>query len=241
MKHIAFMGFLAFAWIQSLFAATQIRDYDDARHDRLYSGTDKAFIGADYDWSGVGFIDANTNDGRLWATLISDRYFLSAEHWHPGTNQTVKFFEGNDTVGTSRSYDVAGGERIGETDLWVGKLATVADVSLRRYPVFDLDQDDDYVGRVLHTYGQVHRVARNVADSVKTYEEDESAAQTLWFDYDNDDSPSVGGDECYLNIYDSGAPSFSVYDGELALVGIHWSVTGPGIGTPTDPKVPLLL
>jgi hypothetical protein len=52
----------------------------------------------------------------------------------------------------------------------------------------------------------------------------------LWFDYDNNDFPSVGGDEAYLWYGDSGAPTFGLVNDELVLLGIHWSITDGGSG-----------
>ena len=67
------LGFItAFALAAS--GNTVIRNYQPLRHDRFYTGNDKAFVGDPYDFSGVGFT------GTYWATLISDCYFISATH-----------------------------------------------------------------------------------------------------------------------------------------------------------------
>src|SRR5271163_2930070 len=60
---------------------------DPQQYARFYSGSDKAFIGQAYNWSGVG------SDGYSWATMISPTFFISANHDHPGS--TLTFYSGN--------------------------------------------------------------------------------------------------------------------------------------------------
>jgi hypothetical protein len=55
-------------------------------HDRFYTGADKAFIGAAFDWSGVGgAVSTGTTAPSTgpWATMISPSYFVSAIHYGP--------------------------------------------------------------------------------------------------------------------------------------------------------------
>jgi len=47
----------------------------------------------------------------------------------------------------------------------------------------------------------------------------------VWFDYDNSDTPSVGGDETYQWSGDSGAPTFTPFEGRLTVLGVHWAIT----------------
>jgi len=89
----------------------------------------------------------------------------------------------------------------------------------------------DYVNRVLFNYGVTHRVGRNVSDSTSIETAGGSTGWTIQFDYDNNDTPSVGGDETFLQSGDSGAPTFTVWNGQLTLVGIHWAITDNIPGT----------
>jgi hypothetical protein len=196
-----------------------VRDYDPARHDRFYSGVDGAFIAAAFDLSGVG------RSGEHWATMVSDSYFLSANHYHPGIGSTVTFWESNDLAGTSHSYTVASGQRIGSTDLWVGRLAGAAAASIARYAIPVFPSEIGYLGQIVYSYGKDHRVGRNVIEGIATVAVDGSTGRTLWFDYDNNDLPSVGGDETFLQGGDSGSSSFIARDSELFLTGIHWAIT----------------
>lgn len=194
-----------------------IRNHQPLSHNRF--ANNNAFIGNPYDFSGVGFT------GTHWATLISDSYFISATHFHAAINDTVTFWETNDQSGPSHSYTVAGGQQIGGTDLWVGWLNSAVDSSIARYSVLDLPTAPEYLGLTLYNYGLTHRVGRNVSDFLFSTTVGPSTGDTMWFDYDNIDTPSVGGDETFLQVGDSGAPSFTVYGGQLTALGIHWAVT----------------
>ena len=218
------LGFItAFALAAS--GNTVIRNYQPMRHDRFYTGNDKAFVGDPYDFSGVGFT------GTYWATLISDCYFISATHHHAALNDSVTFWETNNQSGPSHTYSVLGGQQIGGTDLWVGWLNTAVDSSIARYSVLDLPTYPDYSGLTLYNYGLTHRVGRNVLDDYGFLTVAPSTGFVMGYDYDNNDTPSVGGDETFLQGGDSGAPSFTVFDGKLTALGIHWAITDAFPGT----------
>ncbi|NTU53147.1 MAG: hypothetical protein HGA97_05490 [Chlorobiaceae bacterium] len=205
-----------------------VREFTPTRHDRFFDGSTKDFVGATYDFSGVG----TSTTGR-WATLLSDNCFLSALHLHPEVGEKVTFWATNTLAGPSHTYTVTGGMRIGMTDLWVGwfdKSVTV-DPSIARYPVPRLTAGKEYLGWQLFNYGLLHRVGRNVLDKLAKFVVGSSTAVAAWYDYDNKDVPSTGGDETYLEGGDSGAPSFAVLDSELFLIGIHWGITSYKVGS----------
>lgn len=199
-----------------------IRNYSAAKHYRFYAGNDKNFIGESYDFSGVGY----SNSGH-WATLVSDNYFISATHYHPGVNETITFWTTNDLTDPSYSYTVKDGSRIATTDLWVGWFDTniTVDSSIARYPVLMLPTNNDYVGLELYNYGKPHRVGRNILDHLYYTDDGTLTGLAAWYDYDNNDTPSVGSDETYLQGGDSGAPSFTIVNSSLALIGPHWART----------------
>jgi len=197
-----------------------VRNYSPARHDRFYSGSDKGFVGARYDFSGVG----HGNRGH-WATLVSDNCFLSAYHRHPVPGEQVKFWSSNVLAGPSFTYTVTGGQRVGRTDIWAGWFEKPVDPSISRYPVLVLRAVKSYISLSLLNYGMNHRVGRNVLDSLVWFKYGGSTGLSVLYDYDNNDDPSVGGDETWLMGGDSGAPSFAVFNSELTLIGIHWAIT----------------
>ena len=206
-------------------ATMVVRSFQALRHERFYVGGDKAFVGDPYDFSGVG------NSGGAWATLISDCYFISATHLHPGISANITFWETNDFSGASHSYTVVGGQQIGNTDLWVGWFGSAVDASLERYPILDAPLASDFFGLTQFNYGVNHRVGRNVTEDFGSITVGPSTGFVFAADYDNNDSPSVGGDETFLQGGDSGAPTFNVVDGRLALIGIHWAISDDFPGT----------
>lgn len=199
-----------------------VRSYDPALNDRFYEGGDKAFVGGPYDFSGIGY-----SNGAHWATLVSDNCFLSATHYHPGVGETVTFWETNVRTGPSFSYTVTGGVQVGSTDLWVGWFdgTVTVDTSIARYPVLVLPAAGDYLGLGLYNYGVDHRVGRNVLDDLASVTVGASSGVSAWYDYDNNDFPAVGGAETYLQPGDSGAPTFAVFNSNLAMIGTHWAIT----------------
>jgi len=197
-------------------AATMlISGYDPALHDRFYSGADRAFIAEGYDLSGVG----RSASGQ-WGTMISDSYFVSAAHWHPSGSLT--FYSDNTTV-SAHTYAIAGGQKIGDTDLWLGKLATPLDPAHNIAP-FATEQytsASDYTGQIIYTYGQPHIIGRNEITRVTTSVAGSSTGTAIKYYYDD---PGLGIDESMLQSGDSGGPSFGVVDGQLVLWGVHWYI-----------------
>lgn len=197
-----------------------VRDYTPARNYRFYAASDRAFVGHSYDFSGVGL----GSDGH-WATLVTDNCFLSAVHLHPAVGAKVTFWGSNSLTGASYTHTVTGGTRIGTTDLWLGWFDEAVDRSIARYPVPKLRSSKACLGFTLYNYGRTHRVGRNVLDMLGVCQLGSSTGKIAAYDYDDNDTPSVGGDESFLQVGDSGAPSFVVFNSRLALIGIHWSIS----------------
>lgn len=223
-KHLS-ASCLLLALAASAHATMAVRNFQSQLHERFYSGNDKAFIGDPYDFSGVG------SGGGQWATLISDCFFISATHFHPAISSSVTFWETNSLSDPSHTYTVAGGQQIGNTDLWVGWFAAAVDASIARYPVLDLPSAANYYTFPQFNYGVASRVGRNVSDDFGLLTVGPSTGLVFVSDYDNSDTPSVGGDETFLHTGDSGAPSFGVANGGLALMGIHWATSDDFPGT----------
>ncbi|MHB0959645.1 MAG: trypsin-like serine protease [Pirellulaceae bacterium] len=198
-----------------------IRKYEAKRHDRFYEGKDKSFVGEAFDWSGVG------KTRNAWVTMISPSYFLSAAHLAPDANDEVTFFRGNDRA-ARHVYTVAGGQRITidntPTDLWIGKLTAPLDPShqISYYPILGLESESSYVGLELFNYGSVDRVGRNVLDGINVEINGSSTTVSMLFDFDAADEIDTGGDETFVEPGDSGGPSFVNWNGQLALLGVHW-------------------
>ncbi len=199
-----------------------IREFAALRHERFYAGMDKAFVGDPYDFSGVG-----RGATGQWATMISDCFFISANHAHPGIGTNVTFWETNSVSDPTHTYSVLGGQQILGTDLWVGFFASAVDPNLMRYPILDLPNASDYIGLTAFNYGVDHRVGLNVVEDVQFIGPAFPNQVSFFYDYDDNDTPSVGGDETFLQGGDSGAPSFTIAAGLLALTGIHAGIASP--------------
>ena len=204
-------------------AALIVQGYNQDHHDRFHN--DPGFIGAAYDWSGVG-------RGSWWATMISDSYFLSATHAHPANNSTVRFYETNDPSGVFEEHTVESGMAIAGSDLWLGKLESTVSSSIAKFPILSAAGMASFTDLDLWLFGlstmaptQANmRLGRNELDTVI---EDFShpnlgSASGDVFLYDFDDPGGVGDDEARVSSGDSGAPTFTIVNGQPVLVGIHW-------------------
>jgi hypothetical protein len=210
------------------------RQGSSARNDRFYAGSDNAFIGQPYDWSGVGL-----SSNGAWATMISPTYFVSAWHFHPGAGDTVTFYTGNSSSSTHYTYTVGafgfqtssaglGGSYSG-SDLWLGRLTTPIADSIAEYPVEVLPSNAAYIGQTVWTYGYPYRVGKNTIDRISVLDGVymPETTEVMYFDYNA--TGGQGPDECYLEGGDSGGPAFTVVDGSLALLGTGF-VNGADLG-----------
>jgi len=218
-------------------ADLQIAGYQDRLHDPYYVGADKAFIGEDYDWSGVGrFADpAGTSANWKSVVMISDNYFITAFHNRPyrgndpaGSAPKVRFYRSLDPQGEFWESEIAlatseyEGQRIGLTDLWVGKLATTPPEWVMRYPLAKRHEATNYLSYTdneLMIFGQDSprnwtsvRVGRNEIDEV------DIGGNYSW---DFDAAGGLGADEAETQPGDSGAPSFYTSGQTPVLAGIH--------------------
>lgn len=200
--------------------ALALRQYSPARHDRFYAGPDKAFVGDAYNWSGVG---RRTDNQAHWATMISPSYFISANHYHPGTNHTLRFYHGNDPAGTYEDRTVQGGSRIGSTDLWVGRLTESVSDDVATYSVLIHPDTSYYEDQVMFIFGRSNTSPSHTNMRMGRNELNYVSGTHLWWSYDD---PGLGPDECMTQSGDSGGGSFMVYDDQPMLLGIHHYVNG---------------
>lgn len=218
-------------------ADLQIAGYQDRLHDPYYVGPDKAFIGAAYNWSGIGRIPDPTTGGINWKSLvmISDNYFITAFHNQPnrgndppGPAPKVRFYRTLDPNGEYWETEIAStgnkyvGQRVELTDLWVGKLANTPPDWVMRYPLAKRHEATNYLSYTdnkLFIFGQDTprgysgvRVGRNEVDSV-----DIGGNLTWTFN----SAGGLGADEAETQIGDSGAPSFFTSGRIPVLAGVH--------------------
>lgn len=230
-------------------AALLIQGYSANLHDRFYSGADKAFIGAAYDWSGIGQVPAGpATDANRFVVMISPSYFLTSKHYAPNAGSSVVFYPDN-TTANPQSYTVSSTWHFTtmagfDSDLTLGKLTTPVDTALiHPYSVMPYPDSLPAWSGLIDVYGQPQRVGRNVADDIVALYDSTHNVElaAMRYRYDTGADPnSLGADEALLVAGDSGGPSFAVINGKLVLVGIHYGLMNDGI-TSIDSYVPYYL
>lgn len=210
-----------------------VYDYDPGRHDRFYSGADGDFVGEGFDFSGVG----HTSSYR-WVTMISPTYFLTATHFLPPAGSTVTFYEGNIKSPAFRHDYVVDDYFVTFTwnglpsDLTLGRLvvpenrteAILPEDNIAYYPIIS-PSEFTYTGADVFVYGKTGIVGTN--EIARTYPFlDESTASYDKHTYIARYFYNAGPDEAFVVSGDSGAPSFIVWEGQLALAGTHYLAWG---------------
>jgi hypothetical protein len=219
-----------------------VAGYEPRLHDRFYVGPDRAFIGEALSWSGYGRMYDPVGSGGSWPhlTMISDNWFISANHFHPirgddpaGSMPKARFYRTNDASGqyweTELAVNGAGtqyiGQRIGNTDLWVGKLANTPPDWVTRYPLAKRHEATNwlsYAGNEIYILGQDSprnlanvRVGRNLVSELNVIGN---------YGWTYDLAGGLGADEAQTQGGDSGAPSFFISGNTPVLAGIHTRV-----------------
>lgn len=250
----AALALVAMFWAAPMAQGIVINAYQPARHDRFASGfpaapvanLDPSFIGAGYDWSGVGWwsndIPLGNGESRGYA-LLSDRYFLYARHYPPAIGGTLNFLAADGTVHGYVVGSLSGALPAGtSSDLAVGMFTEPIpdDVGITPYTIlFKGYSTAAYVGLDLLQYGRGDlpptltspRIGRNEVDSVIQSPEG-SGLYYYTFLYDTttpDRTELFGGD--------SGSPSFYVEVDDqtgqpkrMYLAGAHYATAAGEYG-----------
>lgn len=233
--------------------ALTIVGYDSATNNRFASGyplvpvenNSVSFLGNGYDLSGVGWNAANSAQSFA---MISDQYFVYANHYGPGAGSTLNFY--SPTLNTVVSYGVSSTTYNftfnGQTsDFAIGMLSTSLNAAhgISSYPILDLTTLSSYLGLPALIYGHGAngpRLGANTVDVLLPYNFPGGTG---------DDSYGIGyshnsglpGDSMFEG-GDSSSPTFIPWHGSLAIVGTH-SVTGTISSTPysIDNFIPIYL
>lgn len=210
--------------------------------------TSPSFLGAGHDLSGIGW---NPGYPQQNIAMISDRYFVQANHASAGA--TLSFFSpvlhaanpGNPAaaivtyaVDTAYSFRPLS-EALGlQGDLSIGRLSSTAlnlvtgtaAMGITHYPVLDLTTHAAYLNLPLLVYGHggspavSPRLGTNDLDSFFPLDlyGDDGIDESFTFGYSDSGAPAT---EAALASADSGGPTFTAWNGRLAILGIH-SATG---------------
>jgi hypothetical protein len=207
-----------------------------------------SYIAAGYDLSGVGWGSNSTQS----FTMINDQYFVYATHYPPPSS-TMNFYSPTNglvtytidtTFNLALEYPFAEDGNHLKSDLSIGRLTTNLDPAdnIAFYPILDLPTGNDYLGQDLLVYGWSAAVGTGTIDglgSVNLYWDantpDDPADDVLNTETNFDNladtfvmsfTQGAAPGEALLQLGDSGSPSFVIWNGSLALVGVHSAVDG---------------
>jgi len=238
--------------------ALDISGYDANLYDRFVAGTygtdnpvaNPNFIGASYDWSGVGW---QTDCIGRSVAMVSAQNFVCANHYRVPVGSTVSFFNAD---GQLKTYTVQGystfdfqltqnGNPIFDSDGnpymcipdlalgWFTEAISDSD-GITHYSVLDADDYSTswfdtgwYVGKDILSYGWTAKAGNNTIDSVTgvattgmSSPSNHTTVAEYSYDRNNDPQGQAGAQGG-----DSGSPSFIVWDGQLTVAGTHFAVT----------------
>ncbi|MCP5537019.1 MAG: PEP-CTERM sorting domain-containing protein [Akkermansiaceae bacterium] len=244
MKIPPLVQFASVLWIGFFVSAQaiEIQGHSAAENDRF--ADDPSFIGAAYDWSGVGRATTGTaGKGGHWATMISSNVFLSANHYYPGTETSLYFYPDNDAGSSPVVRTITGGQRIGTSDLWIGTIDSALpntisyynwanqSLNVATYALSMVADENALTAGITSTatgYGADKRtsmaVGRNVIDQFLTLTVAGTTAPALRTLEEISGDTGLVSYESQLASGDSGGPLFIDDGGELLLVGINWAI-----------------
>lgn len=204
-------------------------NYNASQEDRFYGSTTN-YIANDLDLSGVGNAPGAGNSGlgyAVYATLISDEYFISAAHVANGNPySSVTFYQGNGTPTAQQSVaiDTSFGVQLG-SDLWLGKLSSPAPSWAKIYPVLSRDENTNYLSYLPNK--KITLVGyRGGGSSYAPYNvgfNDIDAAYSDVYSWVYKNGVTYGANEARVIGGDSSGPSFvKISTGVYAIAGTHW-------------------
>ncbi|WP_206036179.1 PEP-CTERM sorting domain-containing protein [Crateriforma spongiae] len=213
-------------------AAIVISGYTDATNDRFTNSG--SFLLSGFDLSGIGQ-DASGH----WATAIGRNVVISAAHLAP--TGTVTFYPANDPGDVPVTIGIADGEKITETDLWIGTLESNLPDAITNYafatemlsgPSEALVSAGTYQGVTAFTFGLSQAVNPATRDQAVGQNRITGYVENVDFlgNADNDsllmqrDDPGDTNFVTYESFFqggDSGGPTFVDDSGQLVLVGTN--------------------
>ncbi len=235
----------AVATLASPLAGLQLHDYDPGRHDRFIAGTfpddpepnPKLLVSA-ADFAGVSW---SADKPEQSFALISLRHFVGANHFRPATGSQIRFLGPDGEVRSytyEKFYNIQN-EDGEDTDLFVGELSEDIPEShgIPFYPVLD-KPEAELEGREILVYGRGHNEPRVGRGEIAGFGDSFGGGgppfqylplndtRNYTFEYREN---SAGTDDAYLELGDSGSPSFIIFEGEPTVSGIHSALANNSI------------
>ena len=211
-----------------------------ATNDRFTNSS--SYILNSFNVSGIGKepdVTGEPGESSRWATAISRNVVISAFHGRP--SGAVHFFEDNDASTTPVIRTIAEGERIGSTDLWIGRLNAPLPDSISHFDFADefLSGPTDgstvsagtFNGENAYLFAQIRRAddperdQRTGRNRVSGYVENIdflglSDNDAILFEFDSGEPDAVTYETRFIS-EDSGGPTFLDIVGNLTLLGIN--------------------
>lgn len=226
------------SWTAPPAPAIQITDYSPTVNDRFASGfptspvpnTAGSFVGAAYDWSGVGWETGFVIKGY---GFVTPQHYLVATHYAggPGTTITLRGLDGTLRTGTQASVTNTGyGMNFGSPDLSLGRLSSPlpAGWQVTRYAVLDLNPTSStngtYTGQPLLVYGRGPTFTSSPRIGAATIN-----GWNVTGNYSAVSSSRSGPPSVQLEAGDSGSPIFVPWTNpagtsQLAIIGNNASI-----------------
>lgn len=230
-------AFLFLSTTGTVDGAILIDGFSAATNDRFTNSP--SFVANGFDLSGVGRRNDVAEDNSSWGTLIAPNAVLSANHRRAAG--TILFYPDNDPTSTPVQRTVIpGGQRVGSTDLYISFLNANVPSSIKvydfatetltanRFANAGSFQGDEVfmVGRsstASSSSATNQAVGRNrvtgFLDNVSF--QDGNDVDTLFLRFDESTDPNFVSSEAWGRGGDSGAPLFTVDNGELLLLGVN--------------------
>lgn len=255
MKSNLFSALLGLALVlaatsHSLRADIIIQNYSAATNDRFTNNP--AFIGAGFDFSGVGQMQGAGN--RMWATAISRNVIISAAHATAGLPAPpISFYPTNDPAGpvVSRSIIPGTNFQIPGTDLYLAVLDSDLPASIMHYnyATQPLSGPNGMLANA-GIYQNLNAYLFGRSPEAHPDDRDQAVGRNLISGYvenvDFNGNPNVDSllmiyeasgpnnvlYETYLQGGDSGGPMFVEISGQLVLLGTNAFINDGGIGAP---------
>lgn len=227
--------------------AVEIRDYVPARHDRFIgfpttpSWNDSAWYGS-RSFSGVGWVPSDPDHKRQVA-LVSPLHAVCATHYPPPVGTTIRFLN-LDGVTVDRTVAVLTpikNDLDQNSDLTLMTLSAplAAGDKVVPLPYLNLADPAGYIGLSLTAFGWHAKAGSGTIAGFGDLEETfVNKTRVMTFEYQK---LAGNQDDCYLEIGDSGSPTFGTANGTPALLGTHTAVddnTDPVKRTSFDTFVP---
>lgn len=219
--------FLAFPWPA---AALQVTNYSSPVNDRFSSGfatnpvanTNTDFVGAGFDWSGVGW---SATDGTKGFGFISPQHYLVATHYGGAPEIRLRQIDGDLVAGSQRGVTSTGlGVPLNSSpDLSLGTLnAPVGLSQVARYAVLDLNfsstsnSTSAYENLLVFLYGRGPNGSSSPRIGLTTIAEVFSSGTNQFFTTPRTEVQLEGGD--------SGSPAFLAWTNvngvkEITIIG----------------------